>query len=90
MGRGRKGALNQSMKKMNLKNNGGIAKVYGRLHKSDEKISLHEDILELMKNVNQQELVDFLLSDDDWHVKHQASMLLDVDLISTCKMFTKA
>ena len=69
MGRGRNGALNQSMKKMNLKNNGGIAKVYGRLHKSDEKISLHEDKLELMKNMNQQELVDFLLSNGDWHVK---------------------
>ena len=68
MGRGRNGTLNQSMKKMNLKNNGGIAKVYGRLHKSDEKISLHENALERMKNMNQQELVDFLLSDGDWHV----------------------
>ena len=55
MGRGRKGALNQSMKKMNPKTNGGIAKVYGLLHKSDERISLHEDTLDLMKNMNQQE-----------------------------------
>ena len=62
MGRGRKGVLNQSIKKMNPKTNGDIAKVYGRLHKSDEKISLHEDTLDLMKNMNQQELVDFLLS----------------------------
>ena len=67
MGRGRKGALNQSMKKMNPKT-GGIAKVYGRLYKSDEKISLHQDDLDFMKNMSQQELVDFLLS-DDWHAK---------------------
>ena len=69
MGRGRKGVLNQSIKKMNPKTNGGIAKVYGRIYKSDEKTSLHEDSLEFMKNMNQQEIVDFLLSDDDWHVK---------------------
>ena len=35
----------------------------------DVKIRLHEGTLELMKNMNQQELVDFLLSDGDWHVK---------------------
>ena len=69
MGRGRKGVINQCMKKTNLKNNCGIAKVYNRLHKSDEKISLHEGALDFMKNMNQQELVDFLLSDGDWHVK---------------------
>ena len=68
MGRGRKGALNQSMKKMRPNANGGIAKVHGRLYKSDEKISLHEETLAFIKNMNQQELVDFLLS-NDWHVK---------------------
>ena len=69
MGRGRNGPLNQSMKKINLNNYGGIAKFYGGLHKSDEKISLHEGALERMKNMNQQELVGFLLSDGDRHVK---------------------
>ena len=69
MGRGKKGVINHCMKKTNSKNNGGIAKVYKRLHKSDEKISLHEEALDFMKNMNQQELVDFLLSDGDWHVK---------------------
>ena len=69
MGRGRKGALNQSMKKMSPNTNGGIAKVYGGLSKSDEKISLHEETLAFMKNINQQELVDFLLSNEDWYVK---------------------
>ena len=37
--------------------------------REDEKISIKEDALEFMKNMNQQELVDFLLSNDDWHVK---------------------
>ena len=62
MGRGRNGAINQSIKKMNPKASGDIAKVYGRVRKSDEKITLHEDTLDFMKNMNQQELVDFLLS----------------------------
>ena len=62
MGRGRNGVLNQGIKKMNPKTNGDIAKFYGRVYKSDEKISLHEDTLNLMKNMNQQDLVDFLLS----------------------------
>ena len=68
MGRGRKGVLNQGIKKMNPKTNGDIAKIYWRVYKSDGKISLHEDTLDFMKNMNQQELVDFLLS-NDWHVK---------------------
>ena len=68
MGRGRNGVLNQGIKKMNPKTNGDIAKFYGRVYKRDEKISLHEDTLDFMKNMNQQELVDFLLS-NDWHVE---------------------
>ena len=70
MGRGKNGALNQSIKKMNPKT-GDIAKFYGRVYKSNEKISLHEDTLGFMKNMNQQELVYFLLSNDT--SKHQAS-----------------
>ena len=35
----------------------------------DVKISLHEETLAFIKNMNQQELVEFLLSDGDWHVK---------------------
>ena len=53
---------------MNPKTSGDIAKVCGRVRKSDEKIRLHEGTLAFMKNMNQQELVDFLLS-NDWHVK---------------------
>ena len=33
------------------------------------KINLREDALEFMKNMNKQQLVDFLLSNGDWHVK---------------------
>ena len=69
MGRGRKGMLNQSITKLNPRRHREIAMVVGRPHKSDEtKINLHEGTLEYMKNMNQQELVDFLLS-NDWHVK---------------------
>ena len=68
MGRGRNGAINQSMKKINPKTSGDIAKIYGGVRKSDEKISLHEGTLDFKKNMNQQELVDFLLS-NDWHAK---------------------
>ena len=33
------------------------------------EINLQEKALEFMKNMNQQQLVDFLLSNDHWHVK---------------------
>ena len=68
MGRGRKGFLNQSVKKFKPRQNENIAKIFRSPGKSDEKISMHEDSLAFMKNMDQQELVDFLLS-DDWHVK---------------------
>ena len=55
MGRGRR--------KMNPRRHREIAMVVGRPHKSDEtKINMPEGTLEFMKNMNQQELVD-------WHVK---------------------
>ena len=70
MGRGRKGFLNQSTKKLNPKRHQDIAMIVGLPDKSDEtKISLQEQAFEFMKNMNQQELVDFLLSNGDWHVK---------------------
>ena len=70
MGRGRKGFLNQSVKKFNPRQNENIAKIFRSPGKRDEKISLHEGTLDFMKNMNQQELVDFLLSTDT--SKHQA------------------
>ena len=70
MGRGRKGAFNQSTKKLNPRQHSSIAKIYGHPEKRVEtKINLHEDTFEFMKNMNKQQLVDFLLSNDDWHVK---------------------
>ena len=36
--------------------------------REEKKILIKEDALEFMKNMNQQELVNILLS-DDWHVK---------------------
>ena len=39
------------------------------LKREEEKILIKEGALEFMKNMNQQELVDVLLSNDDWHVK---------------------
>ena len=69
MGRGRKGFLNQSVKKFNPRKNENIAKIFRSPGEMDEKkISLHEDTLAFMKNMKQKELVDFLLS-NDWHVK---------------------
>ena len=70
MGRGRKGIIIQSIKKLTPSRHSNIAKFFGSLDKSDEtKINLQEDALEFMKNMNQQQLVDFLLSNDDWHIK---------------------
>ena len=69
MGRGRKGFLNQSVKKFNPRQNENIAKIFRSPGKSDEKkINLQEQAVEFMKNMSQQELVDFLLS-NNWHVK---------------------
>ena len=69
MGRGRKGIINQSTKKL-VPRRHNIAMILGKPDKSDEtKISLPEASIEFMKNMNKQQLVDFLLSNDDWHVK---------------------
>ena len=74
MGRGRKGVLDQSEKKVKatwgLKGRRGdpMAHVFAP-KREEKKILIKEDALEFMKNMNQQQLVDFLLSNDDWHVK---------------------
>ena len=70
MGRGRKGITNQSTKKLVPRRHHNIAMSLGLPDKSDEtKINLPEDALEFMKNKNKQQLIDFLLSNDDWQVK---------------------
>ena len=66
MGRGRKGITNQSTKKLVPRRHHNIAMFLGNPDKSDEtKISLPEDSIEFMKNMNKQQLVDFLSSNDD-------------------------
>ena len=74
MGRGRKGVLKQSNK---AKATGGLRGRRGDPpgiflsgpKPEDNKVLINEDTLDFMKNMNQQELVDFLLSKGDWHVK---------------------
>ena len=66
MGRGRKGITTQSYKK--LKTSRGVnrktEKNIGIRNKQidETKINLQEDAFEFMKNMDQQQLVDFLLS----------------------------
>ena len=74
MGRRRKGVLKQSNKS---KATGAIRGRRGDPpgiflsgpKPEDEKVLINEEALDFMKNMNQQELVDFLLSDGDWYVK---------------------
>ena len=75
MGRGRKGILTQGRKNMksnrrlNMKREANIDICHNK-QTATKKINLQEDVLDFMKNMNPQELVDFLLpNEDDWHVK---------------------
>ena len=70
MGRGRTGITNQSTKKLVPRRPHNIAMFFGPPGKSDEtKINLPEEALEFMKKMTKQQLVDFLMSNEDWHVK---------------------
>ena len=71
MGRGRKGITNQGTEKLASNRKHDIAKFFGPRVKSDEiKIFVPEQAFNFMKNMNPQQLVDFLLpKEDDWHVK---------------------
>ena len=71
MGRGRKGLIEQS--KQNKKASGAYRETFTYLSVPNReiiKISVPERAFDFMKNLNPQQLVDFLLPhDDDWHVK---------------------
>ena len=71
MGRGRKGIINQGTKNLVFNRKHDIAKFFDSRAKSDEtKIFVPEQAFDFKKNMNSQQLVDFLLpKDDDWHVK---------------------
>ena len=68
MGRGRKGIITQSHKKLkssrgsNKKMEENIGSRYKQIKSATAKINLREDALEFMKDMNKQKLVDFLLS----------------------------
>ena len=71
MGRGRKGIIEQS--KRNKKASGAYRETFTYLSVSNreiKKIFVPEQAVDFMKNMNPQQLVDFLLpKDDDWYIK---------------------
>ena len=71
MGRGRKGMIEQSERKK--KASGAYRETFRYLsvpNREIKKMLVPEHAFEFMKNMNPQQLVDFLLpKDDDWHVK---------------------
>ena len=73
MGRGRKGLINQSERKpIPPRGNRyrGLQSYFLTLNRETKKISVPEHVVDFMKSMNPQQLVDFLLPNgDDWHVK---------------------
>ena len=71
MGRGRKGIIEQSER--NKKATGAYRDTFTYLsvrNREIKKIFVPKKALDFVKNMNPQQLVDFLLpKDDDWHVK---------------------
>ena len=72
MGRGRKGLTEQSQRKPKrayVQRGTPIAFPIGQKRET-KKIPVPEHVVDLMKNMNPQQLVDFLCpNDDDWYVK---------------------
>ena len=75
MGRGRKGIVTQSHKKLKP-DRSFKTKREERIGISNKQffvrgeINLQEDTLEVLKHMNPQQLVNFLLPNDDWLVKN--------------------
>ena len=74
MGRGRKGLINQSERRAipsrGQSERGVLMTFFFTPNGEIKKIFVPEQALNFMKNMNPQQLVDFLLpNDDDWHVK---------------------
>ena len=80
MRRGRKGILTQGRKNMksnrrlNLKREANIG-ICNNKQPATTKINLQEDVLDSMKNMNPQQLVDFLLPNE--RIDHQDSQIMD-------------
>ena len=72
MGRGRKGIAEQSLRKpkrTDVQRGTPIAFASVK-NRETKKIPVPEHVVDLMKKMKPQQLVDFLLpNDDDWHVK---------------------
>ena len=71
MGRGRKGITEQSQRKPKRTDaaNQRVETIFAFVkNRETKKIPVPEHVVDFMKNMNPQQLVDFLL-DDDWHVK---------------------
>ena len=72
MGRGRKGLTEQSRRnpKRTLTERQGMEVLAFVKNRETKKIPLPEHVVDFMKNMNPQQLVDFLLpKEDDWYVK---------------------
>ena len=73
MGRGRRGLIEQSQRKPKRTDAfipRGTPIFPIRQKREIEEMTVPEHVVDLMKNMNPQQLVDFLLpNDDDWHVK---------------------
>ena len=77
MGRGRNGLLEQSERKTKASGSlseRGTPMTHFFVSKREVKIIfVPQEAFEFMKNMNPQHLVDFLLPNDDWHVKTSGS-----------------
>ena len=74
MGRGRKGLIEQSERKPKPSRGSGEKKgdnlSYFYVPNIDQKILfLEEEAVEVLKQMNPQQLVNFLLPNYDWHIK---------------------
>ena len=74
MGRGRKGLINQSERRpippRGNRYRGMPVSYFFTPNREIKKIFVPEQAFDFMKNMNPQQLVDFLLPNgDDWHVK---------------------
>ena len=72
MGRGRKGLIEQSERKPKVvrsESERGTPMTYFHVPNRDVKILFLPEEAVYMKNMNPQRLVDFLLPNDDWHMK---------------------
>ena len=71
MGRGRKGLTEQSQRKhKHLYSQRGMSYIVFTKNREEKKMPIPENVVDFMKSMNPQQLVDFLLpNEDDWYVK---------------------